>query len=128
MARGLRCQTAMRPVGNLYPPINTIAQTATAKARASEKLNPASSLQTELGEDAQTRMRSGKDRRRNTPSHSGTDRLVPFRYSPDAPRLDAAFVAQMLGQLIPNREPGHSGALAAYEEMPEPALVFDEKL
>jgi hypothetical protein len=118
----------MRLTGNSYLPVNSTAQIAAAKAHASEKLNPASGLQTQLGEDVQTGIRSGKDRRKNTPSQSGTDRLVPFRYSPDAPRLDAAFVAQMLGQLIPNREPGRSGALAAYQEMPEPALVFDAKL
>jgi hypothetical protein len=53
---------------------------------------------------------------------------VPFRYGPEAPRLAAAFVAQLLGQMMPNTEHRSSGALAAYEEPGVSALLFDRRL
>ena len=53
---------------------------------------------------------------------------MPFRYSCNAPRLDAAFVAQLLGQMMPDRTPGQARMLAAYEEMPAPAQIFDTEL
>ena len=40
----------------------------------------------------------------------------------EAPRLSAAFAAQMLGQMMPDPERRNSGALAAYEELPATAL------
>ncbi len=99
-----------------------------AKARASRKLNPASSLHAQLHDDASPNTRSGKGRRRSDLCQSGTDRSVPFRYGPEAPRLDAAFVTQMLGQMMPAREQGHCGALAAYGELPASAIFFDTRL
>ncbi len=59
---------------------------------------------------------------------SGTDQVVPFRYGPDAPRLDAAFVAQLLGQMMAGREQDHASVLAAYEEPSSSVRVFDKRL
>jgi hypothetical protein len=53
---------------------------------------------------------------------------VPFRYSDDAPRLDAAFAAQLLGQMMPDHTAGDARMFAAYEEMPAPAQIFDTEL
>jgi hypothetical protein len=118
----------MRPIGDPYPPVRNTALIAAAKLRASQKLNPASGLQTQLHEHTDPGAGSAHGRRKSDLFQSGTDRIVPFRYGPDAPRLDAAFVAQLLGQLMPDHQPGHAGMLAAYEETPSSAQVFDTRL
>ncbi len=118
----------MRPIGAPYSSACNTALIAAAKARASRKLNPASSLHAQLQDDAGPNTRSGKGRRRSDLCRSGTDRPVPFRYGPEAPRLEAAFVTQMLGQMMPARAQGHRGALAAYEEMPRLRIFLDTHL
>ena len=118
----------MRPIGDFPPPVSSTALVAAAKARASGKTNPINSLHTPLGDNAYPETRSGKDRRKAAACQPGTPVTVPFRYSLDAPRLDAAFVAQLLGQMMPDRAPGQAHMLAAYEEAPSPAQVFDTEL
>jgi len=118
----------MRPIGDIYPPVSSTALVAAAKARASGKAIPASGLHHHMGNDAPLETRSGKDRRKGGTYQAGTPEIVPFRYSADAPRLDAAFVAQLLGQMMPDRAQGPAHMLAAYEEMPPPAQIFDTAL
>ncbi|MEO7053808.1 MAG: hypothetical protein ABI191_02445 [Rhizomicrobium sp.] len=118
----------MRPVSDPVPSINTTALIAAAKTRASRKTNPASSLHSPMGEDAHPETRSGKDRRKAAPCQLGTPGNVPFRYSLDAPRLNAAFVAQLLGQMMPDCAARNIGTLAAYEEASSSAQVFDTQL
>ena len=118
----------MRPIGDHLPSVGSTALVVAAKARASRKANPTSSLHPHTGGDTQPGTRSGKDRRKSAPCQPGTLAVVPFRYSADAPRLDAAFVAQLLGQIMPNREPGAARMLAAYEEPLSPAQIFDTEL
>lgn len=52
---------------------------------------------------------------------------VPLRHNENAPRLNAAFVAQLLGQRISETTP-RSDVLAAYEPMPATALICDRHL
>ncbi|MEP6829987.1 MAG: hypothetical protein ABI963_06585 [Rhizomicrobium sp.] len=118
----------MKSIGDHYPTVSNAALIAAAKIRASEKLNPARGLQAQLHEQADPDIRASNGRRKTDMVQSGTDRIVPFRYASDAPRLDAAFVAQLLGQMMPDREHGHTGALAAYGEAPSSALIFDTRL
>jgi hypothetical protein len=118
----------MRPIGDLHPPVSSTALVAVAKARASKKTSPANNLHPHTGGDAEPGTRSGKDRRKSTASQPGTQTAVPFRYSSEAPRLDAAFVAQLLGQIIPDRASGLARMLAAYEETPSSAQLFDTAL
>jgi hypothetical protein len=128
MARSLRCCTGMRPIGNPYPPIRHTALIAAANGRYSKKTSPTSGLQAQLQEHAGPEARASNGRRKTDMVQSGTDRIVPFRYGPDAPRLDAAFVAQLLGQMMAEREQSHRGALGAYAETPSSAQAFDARL
>ncbi len=118
----------MRPISDCYPPVSSTALVAVAKARASRKANPTSSLHAPLGDDAYPGTRSGKDRRKSAACQAGTLATVPFRYSFDAPRLDAAFVAQLLGQVMPDNASGPAHVLAAYEEPQSSAQIFDTAL
>jgi len=127
-AQALRCHTGMRPIGDVHPPVSSTALTAAARARASRKPSPANSLHAHLGDNPYLETRSGKDRRKGALYQSETRRPVPFRYSPDAPRLDAAFAAQVLGQMMPDPTSGDARMLAAYEETPAPAQIFDTEL
>lgn len=81
-----------------------------------------------MGDNPHLETRSGKDRRKSTLSQSGTPSAVPFRDGFDAPRLDAAFVAQLLGQMMPARAQDHASVLAAYEEPFSSARIFDTRL
>ncbi len=118
----------MRLVGDHFPSISSTALVAAAKNRASRKTNPTSNLHSPMGDDPHLETRSGKDRRKSAPSQSGTSGAVPFRDRFDAPRLDAAFVAQLLGQMMPARAQDHASVLAAYEEPSSSARVFDTRL
>src|SRR5215469_4093412 len=69
----------------------------------------------------------GASRPRNL-SRPGADRDVPFRHSAGAPRLNAAFVAQLLGQATPDPAQPLSSALAAYQQGPAAAPVCDRRL
>src|SRR5579863_10273484 len=104
----------MRAVGDNNQTASNAAQIAVVKTRASQKLKPASSLHAETGDTARPSASSFKCRRSGDLYQSGTDKAVPFRYGQEAPRLNAAFVAQMLGQMMPDTEQRSSGALAIY--------------
>jgi hypothetical protein len=118
----------MRLAGDPSASINSTALIAAAKRRASEKLNLSNGLHHKLREDTGPDPRRPGGRRKNDVCRSGTDQVVPFRYGPDAPRLDAAFVAQLLGQMMSGREQDHASVLTAYEEPSLSARVFDTRL
>jgi hypothetical protein len=118
----------MRPVNDFQPPVSSTALVAAAKTRASGKAKPINSLHTNLGDDPYLETRSGKDRRKSASCQTGTPTSVPFRHSPGVPRLDAAFVAQLLGQMMPDRAAGQARMLAAYEEPQSSAQIFDTEL
>jgi len=62
------------------------------------------------------------------PSRSEAELHVSFRHMPSAPRWNATFVAQLLGQAMPQRGAGPSGALAAYQPPSQTAPVCDRRL
>ena len=126
--RDLRCRPLMRLVNDFQPPVCSTALVAAAKARASEKASPISNLHANLSDEPYPETRSGKDRRKNAACQPRTPEAVPFRYSPHAPRLDAAFIAQFLGQMMPDRAQGPAQRLAAYEEPRSPPQIFDTEL
>ena len=118
----------MRAVGDSIQTVSNAAQIAIAKARALQKLKPASGLHAQTGDHAHTGASTYKCRRSSDLYQSGADPTVSFRYGPEAPRLNAAFVAQVLGQMMPDREPHLSGALAIYQDAPATALLCDRHL
>jgi hypothetical protein len=118
----------MRAAGDNHQTVSNATPIAVAKARALQKLKPASGLHAETGGMARPGPSSFKCRRSRDLYQSGTDRTVPFRYALEAPRLNAAFVAQLLGQMMPDREQGRASVLTAYEDAPSSATVFDTRL
>jgi hypothetical protein len=118
----------MNAVGNSNPLVSAAPRTAAAKARGAQKPNPASGLQTGMGGYEHSGQLLFQEQRKSDASQLGTVRDVPFRYGPEAPRLTAAFVAQLLGQIMPDTEQQPSGALAAYEEPGMSALLCDRHL
>jgi len=118
----------MRAAGDNNQTVSNAAQIAVAKARALQILKPASGLHADAGDMARPGPSSFKCRRSGDLYQSGTDRTVPFRYGVEAPRLNAAFVAQLLGQMMPDREQGNCGALANYEVVAAPARFCDRQL
>src|ERR1700761_233796 len=106
----------MNAVGNNKLPVSTASGAVSANARSVQKPRPVSGLQPDMGKDAHSSPLLFQGQRKSDASHSGTVRDVPFRYGPEAPRLSAAFVAQLLGQVMPDTGQSPSGALAAYEE------------
>lgn len=77
-------------------------------------------------EESRTEPRNPESPRKTNQPPAGP--FVPFRYSADAPRLNAAFVAQLLSQMMANAERPGSDLLAAYGEMPARRPVFDRLL
>jgi hypothetical protein len=118
----------MNPVGNSNLPVSAASKTVTASARGTQKLKPSSGLQMGMGGDTHAGPFPFQGQRKTDASHIGTARDVPFRHGPEAPRLTAAFVAQLLGQVMPDTERRPSGALAAYEEPGRSALLCDRRL
>jgi hypothetical protein len=118
----------MRAVGDNNWTASNAAQIAMARTRALQKLKPASDLHAETGDNASSDTPAFESPRGGGLCHSGTQGTVPFRYGQEAPRLNAAFVAQLLGQMMPDREPHNAGALAVYEGAPATALFCDKHL
>jgi hypothetical protein len=118
----------MNAIGNSNLPVIAASRTAAAKAHGAQKPNPASGLQMGMGGDARSGQLLFQGQRKSEASQSGTARDVPFRYGPEAPRLAAAFVAQLLGQIMSDTGQQPSGALAAYEEPGMSALLCDRRL
>jgi hypothetical protein len=117
----------MRPIGDSFDTANRSVFQGTVRRRALEKLKPASGLHDSRGDFAQARDKAFDRPRPKSPSQSGTAQPVPFRYGYGAPRLNAAFVAQLLGQLLPD-ERCQARACAAYDEAQPSRHAFDKKL
>lgn len=117
----------MSPVGDNIPNAGSAAPHRGIRQRVLQKLKPASGLH---GDPDGFAKPDGQNCRKSGPkplSRSGTGGAVPFRHSPQAPRLAAAFVAQLLGQLMPG-ERIQPTACAVYDGAPHPNPVFDRKL
>lgn len=118
----------MSPLGVTHPVIIETRRTARAKAESSQNDKLINKLNPDLGSGDR-----GDDSARDTsrfPSlyRSGAERDVPFRHSIKAPQLNAAFVAQLLGQAMAHSCPRSSGTLAAYEQPGASALFCDRRL
>jgi hypothetical protein len=118
----------MNPVGNSHLAVYSVAQFAASKTRALQKLNSASGLHGEAGDDAEPDSHSFHNSRKQALSRSGTDLAVPFRYSAQAPRLNAAFVAQLLGQALPDHEPRQVDMRTVYQDAASAARLCDTRL
>jgi hypothetical protein len=112
----------MRPIGDIGFNAKTTAANAAWRARALEKPNSAADLhgKSESGTQQQPQRRSGNPAM-PSPQYE-TQSHVPFRY---APRLTAAFTAQLLGQILP--DPERRSARVYGGEHPLPPR-FDTKL
>jgi hypothetical protein len=91
----------MTAIGDTSFDFRATAANAAWRARALQKPNAASNLHGKgQGEPHQPPLH---DRKAQTilPPQSGTEPHVPFRH---APRLTAAFTAQLLGQIMPDPE------------------------
>ncbi|MBN9553200.1 MAG: hypothetical protein J0H61_00770 [Alphaproteobacteria bacterium] len=117
----------MSPVGdNISNIANAIAHGG-MRQRILQKLKPTSGLQDDGDQFAPPERKSFRKPDAQARSRSGTGEAVPFRHRLDAPRLDAAFVAQLLGQLMPG-ERVQPAACTAYGGVQSPNPLFDKKL
>ena len=118
----------MSSVGTANPVIIETRRAARANGKLSRKRLIISGLSADLGtgSDHSTGFRdAGRSR---TLHQRGTERDVSFRHNTIAPRLEAAFVAQLLGQVMPDRTPRASSLLKAYEDAAAPAPLYDRRL
>ncbi len=118
----------MSPLGAANSMIIQTRRTARARVGASEKGILINSLKTGL--DRGDRRSTGFETTANPRNlfQSGAGPGVSFRHGTDAPRLDAAFVAQLLGQVLPDTSRSRSDALAAYAPVSRMANVCDRML
>jgi hypothetical protein len=115
----------MRPIGhNDF----SLLGTARALARAVEKSSPPSHLSLKMDRRNQDRTQQDDLESPHQAGRPHAGQTVPFRYSAQAPRLNAAFVAQLLSQMMPDTERPGSDLLAAYGEMPVRRPVCDRLL
>src|ERR1700722_19842561 len=102
----------MSPIGEHSRACNGAAQGLILRARAPQKLKPASGLQQNFGDETPRQHDFHASAQTDQMTGSGTVSPVPFRH---APRLIAPFVAQLLGQVLPDCERPRSGAAMAYD-------------
>ena len=118
----------MSPVLDSKLPVIAATAAMAARAYAVQKLNNVSELcvdrrawnQAETG-------RRGARRDRRAPC-SSTEQAVPFRHDQRALRLNASFVAQVLGQAMDDNGEMSSDTLTAYDRQPLAACFCDRYL
>jgi hypothetical protein len=116
----------MKPIGDINPASNASATTALKSRYALQKASGASGLRGE-GQDRSHQPPPQSQARSFAPLHqSGTDSDVPLRDARSAPRLTAAFTAQLLGQILPDPEKRRTVGYAA--PAMKLSLGFDTKL
>jgi len=93
---------------NMHP--KATAAGAAWRARALQKPNAASDLHGKAQSEPQQHSPHHRKEQTILPPQSGTESRVPFRH---APRLTAAFTAQLLGQILPDPERPSSGPNSA---------------
>ena len=112
----------MKPIGQPAFDARTTAANAAWRARALEKPKAAADLH---GKSEEGPYQPPHHQAKNQPALSprnGTDGPVPFRH---APRLTAAFTAQLLGQILPDPE---RPSARRYGQHVALTPVFDTKL
>jgi hypothetical protein len=117
----------MRPIGDTGFDAKTTAANAAWRARALEKPKAAADLNGKSGGEPEQQPQQKSENAQMLSPRYGTQPHVPFRH---APRLTAAFTAQLLGQILPDPERHFSGLKSAqgYGSEPAPAPCFDAKL
>ena len=121
----------MSPIGDSYRGWNGAAQNVAARRLALEKPSATSGLGADTGEQTQTDSFASQNSRAGNPHHSGTVAAVPLRHETDlqTQRLVSAFVAQLLGQLLPETASPPLGARRTYESAEAPlSLLLDTRL
>src|ERR1700742_2543152 len=118
----------MNPVGATKSLIIETRRAARAKADCSGNGISINCLGTDLDAGGRDQHGAQNANRPRSLYRAGAERDVPFRYSTNLPRLNAAFAAQLLGQAMPDRASRASGALAAYEPSRVTALICDRRL
>ena len=113
----------MKPIGDANLAFQAAAQNAAWRACALQKPRKAADLRGEFHDQPhEMPFRRRKDGAAAM-AQSGTDEPMPFRH---APRLTAAFTAQLLGQILPNPE---RASLPTYRREPlNLPLGFDQLL
>lgn len=102
----------MSPIGEHSRACNGAAHSLVLRARAPQKLKPASGLQQNFGDETPRQQDFLSTAQSDQMTSSGTVSPVSFRH---APRLVAPFVAQLLGQILPDCERPRLGAAMAYD-------------
>jgi hypothetical protein len=107
----------MGPIGDTDRGWHAAAQNSAARRLALQKPSAASRLAADSGGDAPPEDRSFQNPASENLRHSGTAASVPFRHAAEieAPRLTPAFVAQLLGQILPASPSRPLDAGAAYK-------------
>ena len=91
----------MTPIGDTRFDARTQAANAAWRMRALEKPRSTSDLHGEWNQEAQQQPHQAHSENTFSAPQNGTQPHVPFRH---APRLTAAFTAQLLGQIMPDPE------------------------
>jgi hypothetical protein len=118
----------MKPIGDTIATSSAAAASAAWRRRALQKPSDTSGLRGEGQDEPHQPPPHGHSRTREHLPQSGTRCDVPLRDPRTAPRLTAAFTAQLLGQILPDPEK-RPAAAAAYARPAMPlTLGFDTKL
>ena len=121
----------MSPIGDPLGSWNGAAQNSAVRRLALQKLKATSGLAGESGEETPLGGDHAGHGTHENLHRSGTGSAVPFRHVSqiETPRLTSAFVAQLLGQLLPDPERTKlpDGTLYATDES-RSALLLDTRL
>lgn len=116
----------MSPIGDMSANWNGATQNLASRSRDLQKLRAPSDLHGECGDQTSPRQDFRSSPGGQELHCSGTESAVPFRH---APRLVSPFVAQLLGQILPDCERPASKAAAAYDAaQPRASLLLDARL
>lgn len=116
----------MSPIGENSGVYNGPAKSVAVRGRDSQKLKAASDLRGDFHDQPSPQQDFRKQAATSEVTCSGTEAAVPFRH---AGRLTAPFVAQLLGQLLPDCERPRTGAAGAYDATRVSAsLLLDARL
>ena len=94
----------MKPIGDTFLASSAVAASAAWRSRALQKASDTSGLRGEGQEQSHQPPPHSQTRAHSPLTQSGTAQGVPLRDPRSAPRLTAAFTAQLLGQILPDPE------------------------
>ena len=120
----------MKPIGDTFLSPSASAASAAWRARALEKTSATSDLRGEGQDEPERKSPQGHKESQLRMRRNGTAEDVPLRHDPreNAPRLTAAFTAQLLGQILPDPERRPSADRFYGREPVSFTLGFDAKL